>query len=108
MKKFMINICYGSKVGRADGQEIMEKYEAWSHKMGARIVHAHKLKDGEGRKLTLKNNQVIDGPYTESKESIGGYYVVEAKDYDEACHLAKDCPTLLYQGGYVEVREVEF
>ena len=35
------------------------------------------------------------------------FYVIEAESYEEAAKLASECPTLLYQGGYVEVRRVE-
>jgi hypothetical protein len=114
MAKYLINICYGDLANRknsshpSDDQFIMGKYMEWSKKMADRIIVTHKLKDGEGRRLEMKEAQVKDGPYTETKESVGGFYLIEAKNYQEACELAKECPTLLYQGGYVEVREVEF
>lgn len=113
MSKYMINICYGDLEKRkqskhpGDNEFIMNKYREWSQKMGQKIVAAHKLRDQGGRKLDLVNGELKDGPYTETKESIGGFYIVEAPNYDEAVKMAKDCPTLLYQGGYVEVREVE-
>ena len=48
---------------------------------------------------------MTDGPYTESKEIVGGFFTVVAADYDEACSLAADCPHLTY-GGRIEVRMV--
>lgn len=114
MPKFMINICYGDLEKRKksihpDNNEfIMNKYRDWSEKIGAKTLSAHKLKDTGGYKLDLIGKEIKDGPFIETKESIGGFYIVEAKDYHEACEIAKECPTLLYQGGYVEVREVEF
>jgi hypothetical protein len=51
-------------------------------------------------------NVVTDGPYTEIKESVGGYTVVKADSLDEAVELAKGCP-ILTVGGNVEVREIE-
>ncbi len=112
MAKYMINICCGDLEKRKqakqyDGSFVMQKYIEWTQKLGEKRIFAHKLRDGEGRKLDLVNGTIQDGPYTETKESIGGFYIVEAASYDEAVTLAKDCPTLLYQGGYVEVREVE-
>lgn len=71
-------------------------------------MFAHKLKDEEGRRLDLVKGLPKDGPYVETKESIGGFYIVDVPNYDTAVELAKECPTLLYQGGYVEVREVDF
>jgi hypothetical protein len=54
-----------------------------------------RIKDGE--------TTVTDGPYAESKEQLGGFYVVECKDLDEALDYAKRIP---FTDGYVEVRPV--
>ena len=48
---------------------------------------------------------VTDGPFIESKEVLGGFYIIEAANYDEAVARASDHPTLEY-GGTVEVRQV--
>ena len=49
--------------------------------------------------------KATDGPYSETKEILGGYYTIEAANYDEAVKLTLDHPTLEY-GGTVEVRHV--
>jgi hypothetical protein len=49
---------------------------------------------------------VIDGPFAETKEQLGGYHVVECQDLDEAVAIAKRIPTLPY-GGTIEVRPLE-
>ena len=46
---------------------------------------------------------VTDGPFVETKEALGGYYLVEAADLDEAIELAKQVPVL---DGGVEVRPI--
>ena len=46
---------------------------------------------------------VTDGPFTESKEQLGGFYLLECKDLDEALSWAKKIPV---KGGVVEVRPV--
>ena len=46
---------------------------------------------------------VTDGPFAESKEVLGGYYVIEATDLDEALAIAKEVPA---PGGGVEVRPI--
>lgn len=46
---------------------------------------------------------VTDGPFVETKEAFGGYYVVEARDLDHAVEIGKLCPA---PGGGVEVRPV--
>ena len=52
----------------------------------------------EGKTLTT------DGPYTETKEQLGGYYLVDAKDLDDAIRLAAGIPGASF--GSVEVRPV--
>ena len=47
----------------------------------------------------------MDGPYTETKEILGGYFAVEAGSYDEAIELTRDCPH--FDFGSIEIREIE-
>jgi hypothetical protein len=49
-------------------------------------------------------SQVLDGPYAESKEQLGGYYLIEAPDLDAAIAWAARCPGASH--GVVEVRPV--
>ena len=56
-------------------------------------------------KVVNGNNVITNGPYTEIKETIGGYSMVKSESYDEAVELAKGCP-ILAVGGNVEVREI--
>jgi hypothetical protein len=56
-------------------------------------------------KVVKANNVVINGPYTEIKESLGGYTLIKAASYEAAVDLVKDCPILLV-GGTVEIREI--
>jgi hypothetical protein len=46
--------------------------------------------------------QVVDGPYAEAKEQLGGYYVIEVPDLDRALDWAARCPAA--SSGAVEVR----
>ena len=48
--------------------------------------------------------QVQDGPFAETKEQLGGYYIIEAANLDEALTWAAKCPGALY--GSMEVRPV--
>ena len=48
--------------------------------------------------------QIHDGPFAETKEQLGGYYLIEAPDLDAALTWAKKCPAVGY--GAVEVRPV--
>lgn len=59
----------------------------------------------EGRVLKF-NNVITDGPFAETKESIAGFIIIKAKDFDDAVSLAKDCPMLQGEGNTVEVRKI--
>jgi hypothetical protein len=48
---------------------------------------------------------VTDGPFTEGKEVLGGFFTIEAAAYDKAIEIANTCPHLDF--GSIEVREVE-
>ncbi len=91
-------------------QKVVEKYIAWGKKLReAGVMRAgDKLTDEPGRVMRRKDGQVhvTDGPYSESKELLGGYYMIEADSYDKAVELARDCPQLEY-GGTIEVRQVD-
>ena len=50
--------------------------------------------------------KVSDGPFAEAKEVIGGYFIIESANYDEAVKLSSDCPHLEL-GGRIELREIE-
>ncbi len=61
---------------------------------------------GQARVVRSKGEgapEVTDGPFAESKEVLGGYYLIEAADLDEAIAIAKDIPMPF---GGVEVRPV--
>ncbi len=89
----------------AEMQEVIERYSAWAAKLAAegRMAGGNKLKDGTARHLTKLG--VIDGPFPETKEIIGGYFLIEAANYDEAAAIAQSCPHLDF--GRIEIREVD-
>ena len=59
----------------------------------------------EGKIVSGKNRVVSDGPFAESKEAIGGYFLLDVASMDEAVAIAQECPGLPY-GARVEVRPV--
>jgi hypothetical protein len=60
----------------------------------------------EGKVVSGKKGRVVaDGPFAESKEAIGGYFLIEAESLDEAVEIARGWPILEY-GASVEVRPV--
>lgn len=58
-----------------------------------------------GKVVTRKGKIIMDGPYPEGKEIVGGYFLVHAKDLDDAVQLCRDSPDWDY-GGIVEVRKI--
>jgi hypothetical protein len=93
----------------ADIEAIINKYRAWAEKVASqgKLLSGEKLRDGEGRVLkgAGKSMKVTDGPHSESKEVIGGFWILEAASYDEALKLAADNPQL--EHGSLELREIE-
>ena len=75
-------------------QRIIEEYGAWRSKLEREglLVAGHKLKDEGGRQMLAGSSglRVVDGPFTELKEVIGGYFIIEASDYDEAVKISQD------------------
>ena len=59
----------------------------------------------EGKIVSGKNRVVSDGPFAESKEAIGGYFLLHVASFDDAVAIAQECPGLPY-GVQVEVRPV--
>jgi len=62
----------------------------------------------EGARIRVSNGEplVATGPFVETREVIGGYFVIECDSYDEALEIAKRCPHMLNGLGPVELREV--
>ena len=56
--------------------------------------------------VRVRNDETLttDGPFAETKEQLGGYYLIECKDLDEALRWAEKCPGARY--GSIEVRPV--
>jgi hypothetical protein len=94
----------------ADMQAVIERYLAWSRALRARgaVVDGRKLTRDTGRLMRRGSDGLLvtDGPYAESKEVIGGFFVIEARDYDDAVAVASGCPHLDYHGT-IEVRQVD-
>lgn len=91
-------------------QAVISEYVAWRETIEARgqLVGSEKLADEGGRDLSLVDGRVrvVDGPFSEAKEVVGGFFMIEAADYGEAVALASDCPHLKY-GRRIELRQVE-
>ena len=89
-------------------QQVMQKYMAWTAGLrdAGRMLHAEKLRDG-GRVVRGSGPRMVvtDGPFVESKEVLGGFWLVEAGSYEEVQGFLKDHPHL--DVGSLEVRQIE-
>jgi hypothetical protein len=114
MPKFMLlmhdNPSTFAKMSPQEMQQVVQRYIAWGRSLRARklLAGGHKLTDEAGRVIRKKRGRalVTDGPYAEGKEVLGGYFLVNAKSYDDVAKLTEDCPHLDY-GGAIEVRQVD-
>ena len=94
-------------------QSILAEYGAWAGKLGAegKLKESGRLSDvytDPGRRLKGSDAEfsVTDGPLAEAKEVIGGYFRIEAANYDEAVEIARGCPHLRFFKGGIDIREV--
>ena len=95
-------LIYSNENGASDGDEgIIKRYGEFTEEVrdGGKLVTAAttvRIRNGE----TL----VTDGPFAETKEQLGGYYLLECENIDEALQYAAKIPTAEY--GSIEVRPV--
>jgi hypothetical protein len=87
-------------------QRVSEKWMAWFRHLTeeGKAVAGSPL-EREGKIVSGKDRIVSDGPFAESKEAIGGYFLLDVATMDEALAIARECPGLPY-GIRVEVRPV--
>ena len=88
-------------------QQAMLKWKNWIDELTKKGIY------GGGERLTKngaavikgREKKVIDGPYTESKEVVGGYISIKAGDLQQVIEIVKGCPIFNFDG-HVEIREV--
>lgn len=93
----------------ADAAEHFEEYRVFTEgirKNGHFIASNRLLPPDAAITVRVRNGRIstTDGPFAETKEQIGGYYVIEAKDLNEAVHIASRIPGARF--GCVEVRPI--
>jgi hypothetical protein len=89
-------------------QKVMGQWYALMDRLTqqGKLKDAHPLDRFEGKIVSSrKGRRVADGPFAESKEAIGGYFLLQVHDLEEAVEIAKQCPALEH-GVDVEVRLV--
>jgi hypothetical protein len=109
MKDFMLIFTNNPSRPQPSPEEMqsnMQLWFGWIDKLKAKnlYVSGEALLPG-GKMVAGKKAVVTDGPFAESKEIVGGYFIVKADSLEAAAELAKDCPDLPMDGK-VQIREV--
>jgi len=91
-------------------QSIVGRYRDWRDKLAAadQLLGGQKLTDEGGRHMSRTGSgevRVVDGPYSEAKEVVGGFFMIQAKDYDDALAISSGCPHLDF--GTVSLRQID-
>jgi hypothetical protein len=106
MAKYAILI-YENEADYATGGEQVFKEVGAAHgrfaeQVGSQILGGEAL-EPTPTATSIRGDVVTDGPFAETKEALGGFYLVDARDLDHAIEIAKLCPARF---GGVEVRPV--
>jgi len=88
-------------------QEVIMKWRNWVDELTKKGIYngGERLTRKEAAVMKGKSKLITDGPYTESKEIIGGYVSIKAENLQQAIEISKGCPIFLFDG-IVEIREV--
>jgi hypothetical protein len=98
-----------AKMGEAERNQMFGEYMQFSkdiHTSGHHLASAPLQPTSTATSVRIRNQKrlITDGPFAETREQLGGYYLVEAKDLDEAISLAARIPSARL--GTIEVRPV--
>jgi hypothetical protein len=85
----------------------MQQWMTWLQDLATRghVKDQGQPLDRTGKVVTGKERTIVDGPFAEAKDLVGGYTLVTASDLQQAAELTKGCP-IFDRGGSVEVRPV--
>ena len=94
---------------RAEMEAIVQGHRRFADELQAagKMVVGERLRpDGDASRIRVKagQRQVMDGPFTETKEALGGFYLIECDTKQEAVEWAKKIP--LREGNFIEVRPI--
>ena len=85
-------------------QEMFAVFNAWKEKFKDNIVDMGGKLGASGKVFTASG--VVDGPFVEAKEIVGGYMIVTAESYEGALEVARGMSGMLSPGARIEIREM--
>jgi hypothetical protein len=110
--QYMLLCCFDEKrweeIPEAERDRIMQEYGALLqslNKSGQHLASGKLQPTATATTVRVRSGKpaIIDGPFAETKEQLGGYHLIECKNLDEAIGVAKRIPTIPF-GGAIEVR----
>jgi hypothetical protein len=110
MEKFMLIFRNNTAAfAQASPEAIQDNLQLWMQWLN-NLAQNGKLAGGDqltmnGKVVSTSKQLVTDGPFTEAKEIVAGFVMVNVASLDEAVEIAKTCPALTFDGS-VEVRSV--
>jgi hypothetical protein len=109
--KYLLLIHWDEKAGTkrpaAEEEKEVGEHRAFAQALGPRLLGGERLRpEKDARRVSLRGGKrtVTDGPFAETKEALGGYYLIECGDDPEALEWAAKCPSAKH--GTIEVRPV--
>ena len=93
----------------ADNQALMAAYGAYAGAMAQAGVmvgaeHLRPTSDATSVRIRAGKTELLNGPYADTREQLGGYFLIDVPDLDAALHWAARCPTAPH--GTIEVRPI--
>ncbi|MFP4432767.1 MAG: YciI family protein [Spirochaetaceae bacterium] len=88
-------------------QQVLEQHTAFGTRYGDKVLEGEALEPtSQARTLRTVNGKktVLDGPFAETKEQLGGYYLLDVESIDEAMRMVQDLPLAEYSS--IEVRPI--
>lgn len=110
MKKFLLllheDIEKMSQLSPREMGNLVQEHTAWANKLAesGNLISGDGLND-DGVTIKGKDSVIKDGPYMESKEIIGGYYLIQAEQLEDVVKIARECPCH-HWGGTTEIRQI--
>lgn len=92
------------KPSASDMEAMMMKYQAWQQEFTDNILDMGSPLTSEG--AVVKHDAVIDGPFIEMKEMVGGYMLLTTKTLDEAVKVIEASPMIANPNVSIEIREI--
>jgi hypothetical protein len=94
------------KLPREEQQALLARYREWVERLKREgLLHAGEPLGASARVLRMVSGVIHEEPYAETRQTLTGFFVIEAPGLDEATRIARGCPALTH-GETVEVREI--